>query len=200
VKHTFSLVYEIDTTVPVAVAVYLDAEHYVFLHSKYGPKWQVLRVDGHKVVCKQTVRHGWLRTGQLCTAEWVPPARFLNYGIRPSPWWIPSIHHVMRTRTDLCYYPNESGTATVSQLDVELDLPFFLWPLRHAIERKICKLKREKDDEDIALIERRARIFGRDNIRSYLADHQFMLHKEDFVKHFGGDAAEAAPLPDSARV
>jgi hypothetical protein len=94
----------------------------------------------------------------------------------------------MKTRTDLRYYPNDDDTATVSHLTVELHMPFFLWPLRRFIERKMCALKREKDDEDIVMIERRAEIFGRGNINAYLADHQFMLHKDDFVKHFGADA------------
>ena len=33
------------------------------------------------------------------------------------------------------------------------------------------------------------RLEQRGNIKSYLQDHQFMLHKDDFVKHFGGEAA-----------
>lgn len=201
-KHKFTLIYELDTTVPCAVAAYLDAEHYAFLHSKYSPVYEVLRHDDRTITVRQTWRYGGRRVGQVYTCEYQPPARFLNYDLRPSPPWWPSIHHVMKTRTDLRYYPNEAGTATVSHLDVELDLPFFLWPLRRVIERKMCALKREKDDEDIAMIERRAKIFGRGNIKSYLADHQFMLHKDDFVEHFGGADAEPPPAPsaDRARV
>lgn len=51
-------------------------------------------------------------------------------------------------------------------------------------------LKKEKDLEDMDMILRRERLFGRGNIRGYLADHQFMLHKEDFVEHFGSPEAE----------
>jgi hypothetical protein len=102
----------------------------------------------------------------------------------------------MKTRTDLRYFPNADGTATVSHLDVELELPFWLWPLRHVIERKMCALKREKDDEDMEMIERRAEIFGRGNIKAYLADHQFMLHKDDFVEHFGSNAIRSEHFPE----
>ena len=187
-KHHFTLIYELDTTVACAVAAYLDAEHYAFLHSKYSPEWEALHRTGRKIVVRQTWAYGPRRIGQIYTCEYVPPARFLNYGIRPSPWWLPSIHHLVKTRTDLRYYANAAGTATVSHLEVEVDMPLWLWPLRRVIERKICALKEEKDEEDMQMIRRRAQLFGRGNIKSYLAPHQFMLHKDDFVEHFGGDA------------
>jgi hypothetical protein len=196
VKHKFTLLYELDTTVPCAVAAYLDAEHYAFLHRKYEPDWEPLSDNGRTITVRQTWRYGIWRTGQVYTAEYVPPARFLQYDIRPSPRWVPSIHHLVKTRTDLRYYPNPDDTATVSHLEVEMDLPFFLWPLRRVIERKLCALKREKDAEDMAMIQRRARIFGRGNIKSYLAPHQFMLHKDEFVQHYGSGAAPISP-PDA---
>src|SRR5437763_1237886 len=83
---------------------------------------------------------------------------------RPWPRWVPSNHHEMKTRTELRYYPKADDTATVSHLEVELDLPFWLWPFRYVIERKMSALKREKDDEDMEMIERRAKIYGRGNI------------------------------------
>jgi hypothetical protein len=73
----------------------------------------------------------------------------------------------------------------VSHLTVDLELPFWLWPLRSIIEKRMCQLKKEKDAEDMDMIRRREKLFGRGNIKSYLLDHQFMLHKEDFVAHFG---------------
>ncbi len=188
-KHTFDLVYEIDTTVACAVAAYLDAEHYVFLHRKYSPVYEVVAKEGRRIRIRQEWHLGVLHVAQELWTEYEPPARFLNYEVS-SPWWFPSVHHVMKTRTDLRYYPTEDGRRTVSHLKVELEMPRWLWPLRHLIEKKMCELKKEKDAEDIAMIRRRDEIFGRGNIRSYLMDHQFMLHKEDFVKHFGAPAAD----------
>lgn len=195
-KYKFSLIYELDTTVACAVATYLDAEHYAFLHNRYSPRYEVLSHEGRMIVSRQTWKHGRWRAGHTYTSEYVPPARFLNYDLRPWPRWVPSIHHVMKTRTDLRYYPNSDRTTTVSHLDVELDLPFWLWPFRRMIERKMCALKREKDDEDMEMIERRAQIFGRGNIKAYLADQQFMLHKDDFVEHFGGTALGSEDSPE----
>ena len=79
------------------------------------------------------------------------------------------------------------------RLAVTLDLPIWLYPARMIIQERICTLKKEKDKEDLEMLVRRDRIFGRGNIKSYLQDHQFMLHKEDFVEHFGGNAQAAEP-------
>ena len=187
-KHRFSLIYEIDTTVACAVAAYLDAEHYAYLHEKYSPRYEVRSREGYRLEVEQTWRYAGWTLAQTYTAEYQPPARFLQYDIRPSPWWIPSIHHVVRTRTDLRYYATPEGEKTISHLEVELDMPVWLWPVRHVLERKLSGLKMEKDQEDMEMIRRRAALFGRGNIKSYLADHQFLLHKDAFVEHFGRDA------------
>jgi hypothetical protein len=194
VKHEFKLIYELDTTVACAVAAYLDAEHYVFLHNKYSPKYEVIKREGRRIKIWQTWNLGKLTVGQSLWTEYDPPARFLNYEVTPFPFWMPTIHHVMKTKTELRYYPTEDGKRTVSDLTVTLDMPFWLYPLRGIIEEKICTLKKEKDQEDVDMILRREKIFGRGNIKSYLADHQFMLHKDDFVKHFGAEAAGPTPV------
>ena len=33
--HKFSLTYELDAPIAIAVAAYLDSEHYIFLHKDY---------------------------------------------------------------------------------------------------------------------------------------------------------------------
>lgn len=197
-KHEFKLVYELDTTVACAVAAYLDAEHYVFLHGNYSPKYEVIKREGRRIRISQEWRLGKLAVGQSLWTEYEPPARFLNYEVSPYPLWFPTIHHVMKTKTDLRYYPTADGKRTVSDLTITLDMPIWLYPARKIIEGQICRLKKEKDDQDMVMIERRAKIFGRGNVKSYLADHQFMLHKDDFVKHFGGGEAAADPAGASA--
>ena len=199
-KHRFSLIYELDTTVACAVAAYLDAEHYAHLHNKYSPMYEVLSQDGYRLEVKQTWRYAGWTLAQTYTTKYQPPARFLQYDLRPSPPWIPSIHHLVHTRTDLRYYPTPDGEKTVSHLEVELDMPFWLLPLRHVLERKLSGLKREKDQEDMEMIQRRAKLFGRGNIKSYLADHQFLFHKDAFVEHFGGGAEAKASAVSGPRI
>ena len=186
-KHRFTLEYEIDTPVAIAVAAYLDAEHYVFLHRKYSDTYEVLSHDpqSRKIVIRESWCLFGLRIGQICTTEYVPPAEFRNYDIRPNPWWLPSIHHVMRTSTRLVYTEIPERNSTLSTLEVELDMPFWLYPFRRWIQKAIERLKIEKDEQDIDMIKRRGRLFGRENNSVYLAEHQFLLHKEDYLRHFG---------------
>lgn len=193
-KHSFNLVYELDTTVACAVAAYLDAEHYKFLHSKYAPEWEVLAATDLSIKVRQSWQQGSRRVSQIYTCEYQPPATFLNYDMHSDPWWMPSVHNVMRTRTELRYYPTDDGERTVSDLRIEIDMPAFLWPLRKVIEDRLCTLKRDKDEEDMEMIRRRAKLYGRGNIKSYLAEHQFMLYKDAFVTHFGKQGSTGASV------
>lgn len=185
--HKFSLIYELDAPIAIAVAAYLDSEHYIFLHSGYTNKYEVLEHEPHSRVIR--VRQTWklfgISIGQVYTCEYVPPAQFKNYAIQPSPWYIPSIHHLVSITTDLKYLPNPEKDTTISILDVEIKLPFWLYPFRFLLQKGIEKLKVEKDAEDMEMIDRREKLFGRGNNSVYLAEHQFMLYKDDYVKHYG---------------
>jgi hypothetical protein len=196
VRHRFTVEYEIDCPVAIAVAVYLDAEHYVFLHKKYSDTYEVLSYE--PAIRKIFIRESWelfgLRIGQTCMTEYVPPAEFLNYDIEPYPRWMPSVHHVMKATTRLVYTEIPERNSTWSMLEIELDLPFWLWPFRRWIERAMTRLKIEKDEQDIDMIKRRAALFGRENNSIYLADHQFILHKDDYLRHFGPSSKPLTPL------
>jgi hypothetical protein len=185
--YKFSLTYELDAPIAIAVAAYLDSEHYIFLHNDYTDKYAVLDHEPHARII--TVRQTWklfgLSMGQVYTCEYVPPAQFKNYDVKPSPWYVPSIHHLISVSTDLRYLPNPEKDTTISILDVEVKLPFWLYPLRYLIQKGIEKLKVEKDAEDMEMIYRREKLFGRGNNLVYLADHQFMLYKDDYVKYYG---------------
>jgi hypothetical protein len=191
-KHCFSLVYELDAPIALAVAAYLDAEHYIFLHSRYTDRYEVLHHDPEKRII--TVRQSWklfgLRIGQVYTCEYVPPARFKNYATQPSPWFMPSIHHLISVTTDLKYTPNPEKDCTISTLEVDIEMPFWLYPFRFSLQKAIEKLKIEKDQEDIEMMARRAKLFGRNNNTVYLQEHQFMLYKDDYVKHYGQPAQD----------
>jgi hypothetical protein len=200
-KHRFVLEYEIDCPVAIAVAVYLDAEHYVFLHKKYSDTYEVLRHDlpARKIFIRESWELFGLRIGQTCMTEYIPPATFLNYDVRPYPWWLPSIHHIMKSHTKLVYTEIPERNATLSTLEMELDMPFWLYPLRRWIQKAIERLKIEKDEQDIEMIKRRAALFGRENNSIYLADHQFILHKEDYLRHFGPNSTRLMPAPAATR-
>jgi len=186
-NYKFSLTYELDAPIEIAVAAYLDSEHYIFLHKDYTDKYEVLHHEPHSRVI--TVRQTWklfgVSMGQVYTCEYVPPAQFKNYHVKPSPWYIPSIHHLISVSTDLKYLPNPEKNTTISILDVEVEMPFWIYPFRYLIQKAIKKLKVEKDAEDMDMIYRREKLFGRGNNAGYLMEHQFMLYKDDYVKYYG---------------
>jgi hypothetical protein len=195
-KHSFSILYELDCTLGEAVAAYLDAEHYAHLHGKHLTHFKVLDADGTKIRVVQYWVFLGIKIGNECIMEYVPPGQFLQYHFKSYPHWLPSIYHLIRVHTDLRYTPDSTGTRTVSDIMIDLSLPFWMWPLRHTIEKKLRALKIEKDQEDIDMVARRQKLFGRGNLASYFVPHQFMLHKELFAKHF----APAAPLKTSENV
>jgi len=66
--------------------------------------------------------------------------------------------------------------------------------VRGWIQKAITRLKIEKDEQDIDMIRRRAALFGRENNSIYLTDHPFLLHKDDYLKHFGPNSKPLTPL------
>jgi len=194
-KYRFNLTYELDCPLAIAVAVYLDAEHYIFLHNKWSDRLEVLEVGERTIRYRQSWRFLGLRVGQTYTAEHVPPAQFKNYDIRPEPAWMPSVHHLCSIRTHLTYRATARDT-TFSDLAVEIDMPFWLWPFRGLMRESMERIKREKDREDVDMIEVRAKRYGRENNDCYLRPEQFMLFKDDYVAHFGPGSV---PLTDAAR-
>ena len=186
VKHRFTVVDELDCSVAVSVAAYLDCEHYVFLHRSLTDSVELVKVDGLKVTVRQSWKAFGLKLGHDKTGEYVPPAEFLIYDVVPAPRWFPSVHHVMDIKTRLRYTPVAGRDATLMTFDVELDLPFFLWPLRGFLQRLVERLHAQQIVEDMDMIKRREKLVGRENLLAvYLKDHHFCYHKDEFLKHFG---------------
>lgn len=183
-KHIFKVCYELDTPIAIAVAVYLDSEHYIYLHEDLSSSIEIIEKGSDYYKCHQTWKVLGLRIGQSYTCRYLPPATFINMDLKPFPFWLPSVHHFIKTKTTLRYYENPSSKTTLSELTVELDLPFWLYPLRKKIQQVIEKIKILKDLEDVALVDRRAKLFGRNNNSVYLKKHQFMLHKKEYEEFF----------------
>ena len=161
----------------------------------------VINVDGGAVTYRQHLRFLGLRTTQAMTMEYRPPGHFSTYEIKPSPWWIPSIHHLIKVTVDVDYSAHPERDTTIMRFDCELELPFWLWPVRHAVQWALERMHRQKDEEDLEDIQRRARLFGRGNIAHYVAPHQFPLHKDDYIAHFENESngGSSSKLREMAR-
>jgi hypothetical protein len=184
VKHSFSVFGELDAPTRVTVAVYLDCEHYVFLHQALSNQVEVLEHEGYRVTVRQDWRALGLTLGHIKDGTYIPPYEFHIENVRPSPRWVPSIHHFIGITTHLTYWDIAERDSTGFRFDVALDLPFWLYPFRRSLQRLIEKMHEQKNVEDMALIKRRERLFGRGNIAAYLAEHQFLYHKDAYVRHF----------------
>lgn len=190
-RYTFGYSEEQQMSLANAVGAYLDAEHYIYLHSSLMNAFEVLATDGRKIRIRQGLHLGWLRTGLEYTMEYEPPGTMRNYGVKPYPRWIPSIHHVLKTRTTVRFVAVPERDTTIMEFSCELEMPFWLWPARHFLGRMIQRMHKVKDDEDVAMIRHRAKVFGLEDNSHYLADHQFMFHKELYNEFFGSSEARA---------
>jgi hypothetical protein len=191
-NHRFTVRGELDAPLHVVVAAYLDCEHYVHLHRSLTDRVEVVGHEGRTITVRQTWKWLGLKLGHLKSGTYVPPAEFRIDRVRPSPWWFPSIHHLVSIETRLVYAENRERDSTEFVFEVSLDLPFWLYPLRGALQRLIERMHEVQNDEDMALIKRRERLFGRGNAAPYLAEHHFMYHKDDYLRHFGEAARRGA--------
>jgi hypothetical protein len=187
VKYSFNIRYTLDMPLAIAVAVYLDCEHYLNIHSAYISNTRITEAG------RSHYRAGFywnvlgFTWGQSQKAEYRAPGTFINSELEPLPRWLPSIHHFIKTRTTLNYFETSDGK-TLSDLVVDLEMPPLVYPFRHIIRAKIEKIKILKDLEDVAMAERRALLFGRSNNSAYLAPRQFLLFKDQYTKYFGEDS------------
>lgn len=185
-KHRFTVAEELDCPLAVAVAAYLDCEHYLYLHRSLTDSLEIMKVDGLKITVRQSWKAFGLKLGHDKTGEYLPPSEFRIYGVTPAPRWFPSVHHFVDITTRLRYAAVPERDATMMTFDVELGLPFWLWPARGLLQRLIETLHAAQNAEDLAMIRRRERLVGRENLlAAYLRDHHFCYHKDEFLKHFG---------------
>ena len=186
-NHKFDIEMVLDAPIGPLVAAYMDAEHYVHLHKDNTSKYTVLeklKENGLKIRVRQYWKFLGYFAGQECVSEYIPPATFRHYNFKPVPWWIPSPHHLVTIQTTLNHYPDDNQQKTISRTRIEIDMPFWLYPFRKWMERWFWNIQKRVSDEDMHMIMRREKIFGRNNINSYLAKSQFLLYKEEFAKHF----------------
>ena len=198
-KYSFKICYELDCPVALSVAAYLDCEHYLYLHNNYTSCIEILETgDGY-----YTLNQFWhifrLKVGHTGKSRYVPPATFINEEVKLySPSIKIGIQNLIKIKTTLNYYETKRKTS-LSELIVDLDIPFFLYPFRGLLRKSIEKLKIMKDLEDVEMIERRAKLLGRNYNSDYLRNGVFILHKDKYTKFFGKDSELLEETPEEYR-
>ena len=198
-KYSFKICYEIDAPMAISVATYLDCEHYMYLHERLTKSIEILEHGDGYYRCRLTANTFGVKVGQSFTSRFIPPGTFVQSSIQPFPRWMPSVHHLIKTVTTMRYFETPGARTTLSELTVDLDLPFYIYPFREKLRRAIEKIKIVKDLEDVAMIDRRAKLYGRDNNTPYINKHQFMLHKSKYLQCFGMDSEFYGETPEEYR-
>tara|TARA_Y100001970_G_scaffold49331_1_gene62486 strand:- start:3053 stop:3721 length:669 start_codon:yes stop_codon:yes gene_type:complete len=183
-KYNFTIRYELDCPLAIAVATYLDCEHYMFLHRKLAHDIDITEVGKNYYAENMFWKILGFSIGYNCVNRYVPPATFWNEDLKPHPPSRFSPFNFINISTKLIYNETDRNT-TLSELIVMMDLPFYLYPFRRLFERSIKKLKIIKDLEDVEMVDRRAEVFGRNYNSDYLRKNSFILHKETYAKYFG---------------
>ena len=192
-KYEFSQIYEFPSSVPTAVVTFLDCEHYAHLHSDIETRFEIIDINENK--CRQKIDYKWsfLEWSQITTVEYTPPATLTQYDSVIKGKGVSALANLLKVKTTLRYYLDDNDK-TISDLKYEINMPFWMYPFRGWIRKRLEKMKLEKDNQDIEMIQHREKLFGKDHVKGYLAPHQLILFKELFIKTFFKDTIDPDQL------
>jgi hypothetical protein len=161
-----------DYDVLTAVTAYLDCEHYAWLHARNYSHYEILedgpttsRIIQHSKYLGITFKQHHLR-------EYLPPSEFRMASDRPFGIY---------THTRFVARADGGVHRTV---DVTIDLPWVLWPLRTLLAAHLRRYDARVYGEDAAAAVRRTRYLGKNNWAWAFRPSQFLLHKDAVIAAF----------------
>ena len=175
-----------------AVVTYLDAEHYMYLHSDYEQNYRIVQVSENKVLNRCDYKLLFFNWIQEATTTYNPPAEFIQSDIKFYGNMAFVMNYLFRVTTTMRYSETDDPEVVRSDIRYDIEVPFFLFPFMFIIKRMLKKLKWEKDLEDVEMCDRRKELFGANAVEAYYAPHQFILFKDLFVKYFPQKSDAAA--------
>ena len=206
-RVNFNIKYPIDATVGELVTNYCDCEHYCFAHRRYEANYQLLSILPDEVRQKVDLKYMFFRSTQTWSTKYIEPATLIMHtlldnkrsllGIR-----IPTIFSVISLKQNYRRLENtqdlkgltivkrlyssvgDTGNASISEVDYEIEVPRFLVFLVPFIRRTLISLKLAKDLEDLKMIARRRRLFGINRINVFFKKNQFLLFKSLVERNF----------------
>ena len=194
-KHSFTITKRMEAWLPLVIANYLDLEH-IPVHS--GLRGCEVLAESASTACfTLTSQVGPFAVRNVHYFEFRAPCEILHIVKTPlGP---------MRVVSTAREVPGADPVCTEVVVQVEIDLPAWVYPLRGVVERILRHLNRVVLDEDMTILARRQRIFG-DFIEDFLRPRQRILFKELFREHYSREApsrrisesAQAPPDPHGA--
>jgi hypothetical protein len=161
-----------DYDVLTAVTAYLDCEHYAWLHARNYSHYEILE-DGPTT--SRIIQHSkyWFFTfKQHHFREYFPPSEFRMASDKPFPIFT-------HTR-----FTERSDGGTHRTVDVAMDLPLPLWPLRGLLAAHLRRYDARVYGEDATAAARRAKYLGKNNWLWAFRPSQFLLHKDAVINAF----------------
>ena len=209
-RFKFTQKYTFPVTVESAVVTYLDCEHYIFLHKSHEVSYKILSVNNNKCISEIIYKSGIFKWTQRSTTEYINKNEFRQYGIKIRGFGPAFLANFINVETSLKYYKNDKNqfvgdidndfkdiyievynNTVISEITYNIDLPFVLYPFRNILRKRLEKMKQQKDLEDLSMIRRRIKLFGKDKIdknslywEPYFKKSYFLLFKDRFIENF----------------
>ena len=210
-KYSFKQTYTFPVNVASAVVAYLDCEHYTFLHNSCEKKYKTISLDENKCVSEILYSSGIFFWRQKSTTEYIGKAKLRQYDISIKGFGPAILANLLNVKTSLEFFENDQdrevediennfkkislkkeNNICLSEITYELDLPFFIYPFRNYLRKKLEIMKRSKDLEDLYMLQKRIMMYGSDlpldrnseYWAPYFKKSYFLLFKEKFVENF----------------
>ncbi|MBV9894760.1 MAG: hypothetical protein JO020_11370 [Chloroflexi bacterium] len=178
---------EYDYDVLTAVTAYLDCEHYAWLHARNYSHYEILEDGPTTSRIIQHSKYLGITFKQHHFREYLPPSEFRMSSDKPFPIYT-------HTR-----FTERADGGVHRTVDVSVDLPWPLWPLRGLLAAHLRRYDARVYGEDAAAAERRARYLGKNNWLWAFRPSQFLLHKDAVIAAFREQiAARGLVLDESA--
>ena len=209
-RFKFTQKYTFPVTIESAVVTYLDCEHYIFLHKTHEVSYKILSISNNKCVSEIIYKSGIFKWVQKSTTEYINKNEFKQYDIKIRGFGPAFLANFINVETSLKYYKNNKNQfvgdidnnfkdiyikldndTVISEITYNIDLPFVLWPFKNILKKRLEKMKEQKDLEDLFMIRRRIKLFGKDQIdnnslywKPYFKKSYFLLFKDRFIENF----------------
>ena len=208
-EYSFKQKYLFPVSLESAIVTYLDCEHYIFLHATCETKYKIINIENNKCISEVYYKSGLFKWKQISTTEYISPGTLKQYDVKIKGFGFSLLANFLDVKTTLKYYYNNkncklfdieknllldlnyNNKILISEILYEIDLPFFLYPLRNILKRNLKKMKINKDIEDLKFIKRRINLFGSDTANNksnywapYFRKNYFLLFKEQFIDNF----------------
>ena len=172
-KLIFKQTYTFPVSVASAVVAYLDCEHYIHLHQNCEKKYKIINLTEDKCISEILYKSGLFYWKQISTTEYSNVAEIKQYDISIKGFGPSILANFLNVRTILKYYSNDkdqevediknnfklvklnrNNKITLCEIIYDIDIPFYLYPFKNFLKKKLIKMKRTKDLEDLYMIEK----------------------------------------------